>query len=190
MSGGAAPGIIPAEAAAAAADGCGHCCRSGGAGGGTGPPPGGRGGATSGAGGGGPPPMMACAPSLARAVISPIESGAVGRATALPHPIFIGIPTPDGSVSLSSSFARAASFRSTKATKPQWLRSRRSSSDRGHITLTDWIGPKRSKTRKRPSSFSEGARFPTYRLVVSASAVASYPECRAISFSSRLEIPR
>ena len=30
MSGGAAPGIIPAEAAAAAADGCGHCCRSGG----------------------------------------------------------------------------------------------------------------------------------------------------------------
>ena len=92
-------------------------------------PPGGCGGATSGAGGGGPPPMIACAPGLARAVISPIESGAVGRATsASTHPIFIGIPTPDGSVSLSSSFARAASFRSTKATKPQWLRSRRSSS--------------------------------------------------------------
>ena len=81
--------------------------------------------------------------------------------------------------------AAAASARSTKATKPhsrwRWC----SSSVRGHMIFTDWIGPCAEKRLKSDSSDTDGGKLPTYRLVVSgsaaAAAMADSPRCASRS---------
>mmetsp|Transcript_23543 Transcript_23543/g.84025 ORF Transcript_23543/g.84025 Transcript_23543/m.84025 type:complete len:247 (+) Transcript_23543:614-1354(+) len=127
----------------------------------------GVGGAASGAGAAGslgPPKLKTMAAGLGGGAWRIMVCGCGASRSALPH--WTWTRTPSTAALSSAANASAASSRFTNETKPRFRR-RRSSSDRGHMTLTEKTSPNWPKSWFSFSSVTVCARFATIKFVVS-----------------------